>query len=172
MTLQDKITLQSKNHFKALAFKEGFFYKVYNEGSWFLRSKNFKMQQIGKGSLKSVFVGFPESVMLSMANNYTIDTKSNSMEIATNELFDSIAYEDWKAKIESLIHKDIASTNQVITENAQKILFFMTLQAIVVFNQTKNYGVTCLLTSHYLQHCQIAVCLLATSHHNYTAICI
>jgi len=25
MTLQDKITLQSENHFKALAFKEGFF---------------------------------------------------------------------------------------------------------------------------------------------------
>lgn len=54
MTLQDKITLQSKNHFKALAFKEGFFYKVYNEGAWFLRSKNFKMQQIGKGTHKSV----------------------------------------------------------------------------------------------------------------------
>lgn len=122
MTLQDKITLQSKNHFKALAFKEGFFYKVYNEGAWFLRSKNFKMQQIGKGSLKSVFIGFPESVILSMSNNYTIDNKSNSIEIATNELFDSIAYEDWKAKIESLIHKDIVSTNQVITGNAQKIL--------------------------------------------------
>ena len=123
MTLQDKITLQSENHFRALAFKEGFFYKVYNEGAWFLRSKNFKIQQIGKGTLKSVFVGFPESVMLAMANNFRIDTKSNSTEIATNELFDAIAYEDWKAKIESLIPQDIVSTNQANTENAQKILF-------------------------------------------------
>lgn len=63
------------------------------------------MQQIGKGSLKSVFIGFPESVMLSMANNYAIDTKSNVIEITTNELFDAIAYEYWKAKIENLIQQ-------------------------------------------------------------------
>lgn len=123
MTLQDKITLQSENNGKALAFKEGFFYKVYNEGAWFLRSKNFKLQQIGKGTLKSVFVGFPESVMLSMANIYTVNTTLNSIEIATNELFDAIAYEAWQAKIESFIHQDVTPTNHVITNNEKKILF-------------------------------------------------
>jgi|TARA_B110000090_G_C13025350_1_gene309697 hypothetical protein len=46
MTLQDKITLQSENHFKALAFKEGFFYKVYNEGAWLNKEKQYKVQII------------------------------------------------------------------------------------------------------------------------------
>lgn len=123
MTLQDKITLQSENHFKALAFKEGFFYKVYNEGVWLLRGKNFKINQIGKGLLQSVFVGFPESVMLAMVNNYAIDTKSNVIEIATNEQFDTLAYEDWKAIIKSQLNQSISSTNQLNTKNEQKILF-------------------------------------------------
>jgi len=50
-------------------------------------------------------------------------SQCGSQEIATNELFDAIAYVAWKAKIESLILQDIVSTNQANTENAQKILF-------------------------------------------------
>jgi hypothetical protein len=59
MILQEKTTLQTECPNTALAFKEGVFYKVYNEGAWLLRHLNYKMQQKGKGELRSVYIGFP-----------------------------------------------------------------------------------------------------------------
>ena len=43
MTVLEKITLQKQNPLKAILFKEGIFYKAYNEGAFLLRSKNYKV---------------------------------------------------------------------------------------------------------------------------------
>ncbi len=63
MILKEKIKLQKVNQNRALAFKEGCFYKLYNEGAWFLRHQNYTVQQKGNGEAKALFVGFPASVL-------------------------------------------------------------------------------------------------------------
>jgi hypothetical protein len=52
MTKQEKIALQQENPTNALAFKEGFFYKVYNQGAWLHKEKQYKVQSSGKGNLQ------------------------------------------------------------------------------------------------------------------------
>jgi hypothetical protein len=49
MTKKEKLHLQKNNLDKAIAFKEGFFYKVYNEGAFLLKENSFKIQSNGKG---------------------------------------------------------------------------------------------------------------------------
>ncbi len=122
MTLQDKITLQSENQFKALAFKEGFFYKVYNEGAWLLRSNNFKINQIGKGTLKSVFVGFPESVMKKMSTKFEIVNKLSFIEINTSEVFDEVAFTAWKSNVLVLTEDDKKSKEIILHLNYLDII--------------------------------------------------
>jgi hypothetical protein len=55
MTSQEKTTLQKECPTNALAFKEGFFYKVYNQGAWLLKEKQYKVHSSGKGNLQ-VFI--------------------------------------------------------------------------------------------------------------------
>jgi hypothetical protein len=52
MTKKEKLHLQKNNLDKAIAFKEGFFYKVYNEGAFLLKENSFKIQSNGKGDFK------------------------------------------------------------------------------------------------------------------------
>ena len=106
MDRKEKIALQEKNKEIALAFKEGFFYKVFNEGAWLLRSNNFKINQIGKGTLKSVFVGFPESVMKKMSTKFEIVNKLSFIEINTSEVFDEVAFTAWKSNVLVLTEDD------------------------------------------------------------------
>ena len=49
MTKKEKLHLQKNNLDKAIAFKEGFFYKVYNEGAFLLKENSFKIQSNVKG---------------------------------------------------------------------------------------------------------------------------
>ena len=43
MTKKEKLHLQKNNLDKAIAFKEGFFYKVYNEGAFLLNDLGYKV---------------------------------------------------------------------------------------------------------------------------------
>lgn len=43
MTILDKITLQQQDTTKIFLFKEGVFYKAYNEGVFLLKDKNYKV---------------------------------------------------------------------------------------------------------------------------------
>jgi hypothetical protein len=56
MTKQEKIALQQENTTNALEFKEGFFYKVYNQGAWLLKEKQYKVKSNGKGNLKCLYI--------------------------------------------------------------------------------------------------------------------
>jgi hypothetical protein len=44
MTKKEKLHLQKNNLDKAIAFKEGFFYKVYNEGAFLLNDLYYKVR--------------------------------------------------------------------------------------------------------------------------------
>jgi hypothetical protein len=48
MTKQEKKALQQENTTNALAFKEGFFYKVYNQGLGCLKKSNIKCKVMVK----------------------------------------------------------------------------------------------------------------------------
>ena len=43
MTKKEKLHLHKNNLDKAIAFKEGFFYKVYNEGAFLLNDLGYKV---------------------------------------------------------------------------------------------------------------------------------
>jgi hypothetical protein len=43
MTILDKTTLQNQNTSQIFLFKEGIFYKAYNEGAFLLKDKNYKV---------------------------------------------------------------------------------------------------------------------------------
>jgi hypothetical protein len=47
VTKKEKLNLQYENKEIALAFKEGFFYKVYNEGAFLLEEMSYKIQSNG-----------------------------------------------------------------------------------------------------------------------------
>ncbi len=42
MTILEKTILQNQNPTKVYLFKEGIFYKVYNEGAFLMKDKNYK----------------------------------------------------------------------------------------------------------------------------------
>lgn len=43
MTILDKVTLQQQDTTKIFLFKEGVFYKAYNEGAFLLQDRNYKV---------------------------------------------------------------------------------------------------------------------------------
>ena len=43
MTFLEKTILQNTNTSKIVLYKEGIFYKAYNEGAFLLRDKNYKV---------------------------------------------------------------------------------------------------------------------------------
>ena len=43
-TIQDKTILQAQSPPKVFLFKEGIFYKAYNQGAYLIRRKNYKVK--------------------------------------------------------------------------------------------------------------------------------
>jgi hypothetical protein len=95
VTKQEKIALQQENPTNALAFKEGFFYKVYNQGVWLLKEKQYKVQSSGKGNLKCLYIGFTEAVMDKLKIEYKIEKTNDYYSIHTSILFDNEKYKAW-----------------------------------------------------------------------------
>ena len=126
MILQEKTTLQRECPNTALAFKEGVFYKVYNEGAWLLRHLNYKMQQKGKGEIRSVYIGFPESVLQTMALDDKIAYKSDFVEIHTGLVFDKSTYTSWKVntfnEIERYANTSQGNTSHNNDKTSQQVL--------------------------------------------------
>lgn len=104
MNRNEKIALQEQQKGKALAFKEGFFYKVYNEGAWLLRKRNYKIQQSGKGAKQCLFVGFPELVLQGLHNDFKIEDKNAYIEIGTSEAYCDINYAAWYEELLASVH--------------------------------------------------------------------
>ena len=95
MTRKEKLEFQTANKDKAIAFKEGFFYKVYNQGAFLLKEKKYKVQSNGKGEQKCVYIGFTEVVLEKLRKEYKIESQDNYILIHPNITFDSDNYIKW-----------------------------------------------------------------------------
>ncbi|WP_374543042.1 hypothetical protein, partial [Flavobacterium sp.] len=63
MTILDKVTLQQQDTTKIFLFKEGVFYKAYNEGAFLLQDRNYKVavKKIKSVENEVLSIGFPIS---------------------------------------------------------------------------------------------------------------
>ena len=65
MTILDKVTLQKQDTTKIFLFKEGVFYKAYNEGAFLLKDRDYKVvvKHIKSIENEVLSIGFPISVL-------------------------------------------------------------------------------------------------------------
>ena len=74
-TIQDKILLQAQNPSKVFLFKEGIFYKAYNQGAYLMRHKKYKVsvKKIKNSENEVVSMGFPSTVYEALKKDFAID---------------------------------------------------------------------------------------------------
>ena len=97
MTIQEKLTLQSNDCKNCYLFKEGMFYKVYNEGAFMLGFLGYKVvSKYIKDCNQMVYsIGFPLAVLDKLAENYTIANQNNIKMLSTKAIFEPENYELW-----------------------------------------------------------------------------
>lgn len=85
-TIHDKILLQAQNPSKVFLFKEGLFYKAYNQGAYLLRHKKYKVsvKKIKNSKNEVVSIGFPSTVFEALKKDFAIQD------------FESGKLSDWK----------------------------------------------------------------------------
>ena len=73
-TLIEKITKQQQCPSKVFLFKEGLFYKAYNQGAYLMRHKNYKVsvKKIKNIENEVVSIGFPSTVFEALKYDFAI----------------------------------------------------------------------------------------------------
>ena len=85
-TIQDKILLQAQNPSKVFLFKEGIFYKVYNQGAYLMRHKKYKVsvKKIKNSENEVVRMGFPSTVYEALKKDFALhDFESCILKLKT-----------------------------------------------------------------------------------------
>ena len=97
MTILDKVTLQQQDTTKIFVFKEGLFYKAYNEGAFLLKDKNYKItvKQIKSIENEVLSIGFPISVLEKLKENRQPEEYDNYCSLQSNIVFSLLLYEEW-----------------------------------------------------------------------------
>jgi hypothetical protein len=101
MTVLEKITLQHQHRAALVLFKEGVFYKVYNEGVYWLQDKSYKIKIF---TLKTVNVevfsiGFPSVVLDRLQQEFSIEQFEGYMLCTINTVFDPLDYQEWRTQV-------------------------------------------------------------------------
>lgn len=102
MTVTEKVALQNKSFDSVFIFKEGLFYKVYNEGIYHLQDFNYK---ISCRYFKCVddfvaSIGFPEKVFQDLKIKYKVEFKDNCWFFKTSDVLSNYSlYLEWKSKL-------------------------------------------------------------------------
>ena len=124
MSILDKVTLQQQDTTKIFLFKEGIFYKVYNEGAFLLKDKNYKVavKKIKSIENEVLSIGFPVSVFEKLKDEFVFENFEGYSCCGNNETFDETVYSVWCKEI-----INCQSDNSKI-ENQQQII-----------EQLKNY---------------------------------
>ena len=86
MTILEKVTLQQEDATKILLFKEGIFYKAYNEGAFLLKDKNYKVAVKHIKSIENevLSIGFPVSVLEKLKENWQSEEYDNYISLQSN----------------------------------------------------------------------------------------
>ena len=97
MTILDKVTLQQQDTTKIFIFKEGVFYKAYNEGAFLLKDKNYKVaiKHIKSIENEVLSIGFPISVLEKLKENRQPEEYDNYCRLQSNIVFSLLLYEEW-----------------------------------------------------------------------------
>ena len=97
MTILDKVTLQLQDTTKIFLFKEGLFYKAYNEGAFLLKDKNYKVavKKIKSIENEVLSIGFPISVLEKLKENRQSEEYDNYCSLQSNIVFSLLLYEEW-----------------------------------------------------------------------------
>ena len=97
MTILDKVTLQRQDTTKIFIFKEGVFYKAYNEGAFLLKDKNYKVaiKHIKSIENEVLSIGFPISVLEKLKENRQSEEYDNYCSLQSNIVFSLLLYEEW-----------------------------------------------------------------------------
>lgn len=101
MTVLEKITLQKQKPLKVILFKEGIFYKAYNEGTFLLRSKNYKVavKAYKKIDQQVLSIGFPASVFEKLKTEFVLENFETYSSFTTTENYNTLDYINWKTQI-------------------------------------------------------------------------
>jgi hypothetical protein len=130
MNLSNKLMMQGGNPDKIYLFKEGMFYKVYNEGAFLLKELKYKVstKQLAKTKQWYLSIGFPESVLENLKEKYTVNSLETEGVQRLNALynFEIVTFEAWK---EALINTQVATINSVTNK----------LNDLNVLEEIKNY---------------------------------
>ena len=96
MTILDKVTLQRQDTTKIFIFKEGVFYKAYNEGAFLLKDKNYKVavKKIKSIENEVLSIGFPISVLEKLKENRQPEEYDNYCSLQSNIVFSLLLYEE------------------------------------------------------------------------------
>ena len=97
MIILEKVTLQKQDTTKIFVFKEGLFYKAYNEGAFLLKDKNYKItvKQIKSIENEVLSIGFPISVLEKLKENRQPEEYDNYCSLQSNIVFSLLLYEEW-----------------------------------------------------------------------------
>ena len=97
MTILDKVTLQRQDTTKIFIFKEGVFYKAYNEGAFLLKDKNYTVaiKHIKSIENEVLSIGFPISVLEKLKENRQPEEYDNYCSLQSNIVFSLLLYEEW-----------------------------------------------------------------------------
>lgn len=113
MTLIEKLDKQQQNNTKIYLFKEGVFYKAYNEGAFLLQELNYTtlVKHNKKTKTSYVSIGFPASVFEKLKTKYHFSAQTiEEMYVSNPVVFDTQAYNTWCA---AMLQKYKANNNSV-----------------------------------------------------------
>lgn len=113
-TIQDKTILQSQNPSKVFLFKEGIFYKAYNQGAYLMRQKNYKVnvKKIKNIENEVVSIGFPITVFEALKYDFAIQDFESYSCFNPKEVFDDDEFQNWYDETISIEHNETKSVNQ------------------------------------------------------------
>ena len=135
MTILDKVTLQRQDTTKIFIFKEGVFYKAYNEGAFLLKDKNYKVavKKIKSIENEVLSIGFPISVLEKLKENRQPLEYDNYCSLQSNIVFSLLLYEEWYQNQIANIKREDSKYLEEYTLKVSKV--FYALQSLYAHHQ-------------------------------------
>lgn len=119
MTILEKITLQNNHCNYIYLFKEGVFYKAYNEGAFLLQETNYKVSAKYVKSVSSIVysLGFPEVGLHKLKTYFNCSVVNDKIIKLTNKnvFFNMKAYKLW-----CTTNNRTVNSNQIILDKIKK----------------------------------------------------
>jgi len=96
-TIQEKITQQAHNPSKVFLFKEGIFYKAYNQGAFLLRNKNYKVaiKKVKNIENNVASIGFPIAVFEALKKDFAIQDFESYSCFDAKVVFNEAEFQNW-----------------------------------------------------------------------------